>query len=116
MKKGCYDNGIGTLFSIGPAGADVGKGLENKYFKATIIDGWTVFEDPKFAMMRIYPENDKGMYAPSIHLKFEGPISGHFEWAGTPEQAIGDMAKKYQGSGPDKEVINGVEYYKTGYT
>lgn len=100
----------------GGASADAGKAFENKYFKASIVEGWTVFEDPKLPVMRIYPEKDQGMYAPSINLKFEGPISGHFEWAGTPEQAAGNMAKNYKGSGPDKEVINGVEYYKTSYT
>lgn len=100
----------------GGASADAGKAFENKYFKAGIVEGWTVFEDPKLPVMRIYPEKDQGMYAPSINLKFEGPISGHFEWAGTPEQAVGNMAKNYKGSEPQKEVINGLDFYKTSYT
>lgn len=88
-----------------------GEAFENAFFKATITDGWTVFDDSKVKMMRIYPKNDTSMYAPTIHLKFEG----NGNWPGTPEGAITDFAKNYKGSAAQKEVINGLEYYKTTY-
>ncbi len=100
----------------GGAAEAQGKAFESKYFKVTLMPGWTVFEDTKLPVARIYPEKDTGMYAPTIHLKFEGPLSGHYEWAGTPDKAIADMSKSYGGSAPEKEVIGGLEYYKTTYT
>ena len=92
-----------------------GSVFENDFFKADIPEGWTVFDDSKVAMMRIYPEKDKSVFAPTIHLKFEGKKAGRSEWSGTPEQSIADMAKNYKGTAPEKVVINGVEYYKTTY-
>ncbi len=85
--------------------------FENTFFKAEIPEGWTVFDDSKVKMMRIYPEKDTSMYAPTIHLKFEG----NGNWAGTPESSISTMAKEYKGSEPEKVVINGVEYWTTTY-
>ena len=94
-----------------PAKKSGGEIFENDFFKATIVKGWTVFDDSKVKMMRIYPKNDTSIYAPTIHLKFEG----NGNWGGTPEQAIANMANNYSGTAPEKEVINGVEYYKTTY-
>lgn len=85
--------------------------FENSFFKADIPAGWTVFDDSKVKMMRIYPEKDTSIFAPTIHFKFEG--SG--KWGSTPEQAIKEMAGNYEGSAPEKEIINGVEYWKTMY-
>jgi len=85
--------------------------FENDFFKAEIPKGWTVFDDSKVKMMRIYPEGDTSMYAPTIHLKFEG----NGNWAGTPEDSISTMAKNYNGTEPKKEVINGIEYWTTTY-
>jgi|GEM_PF-1456228 len=113
IVNGCGGNG-NEPGNAAPAGKK-GEVFENKFFKATIPQGWTVFDDSKLGMMRIYPEKDTSMYAPTIHLKFEGPISGHFEWAGTPEQAISYMATNYNGSAPEKITINKIEYYKTTY-
>lgn len=85
--------------------------FENNFFKATIPDGWTVFDDSRVKMMQIYPKNDASMYKPTIHLKFEG----NGNWSGTPENSIADMAKNYNGTAPEKVVINGIEYYRTTY-
>lgn len=85
--------------------------FENDFFTAEIPEGWTVFDDSRVKMMRIYPEGDTSMYAPTIHLKFEG----NGNWAGTPEDSISTMAKNYNGTEPKKEVINGIEYWTTTY-
>jgi len=85
--------------------------FENKFFKAEIADGWTVFDDSRVKMMRIYPENDTSSSAPTIHLKFEG----NGKWTGTPEKSINYMAEKYNGTSPEKVTIEGMEYYKTTY-
>lgn len=104
----CGGSGEGGAADAGKKGGDV---FENAFFKATILDGWTVFDDSKVKMMRIYPKNDTGMYAPTIHLKFEG----NGNWGGTPEGAISDFAKNYNGSTPEKTTIMGLEYFKTKY-
>jgi hypothetical protein len=88
-----------------------GEAFENNYFKAMIPDGWTVFDDSKLGMMQIYPKGDTSIYRTTIHLKFEGKGN----WHGTPEQSIANMASNYNGTAPEKVVINGIEYYKTTY-
>lgn len=92
---------------------DAGKGtvFENDFFSAVIPDGWTVFDDSKVRMMRIYPEGDTSIFAPTLHLKFEG----NGNWGGTPEAAIQEMVERYSGSDPEKTVINGLEYVRTTY-
>ena len=62
-------------------------------------------------MMRIYPENDTSMFAPTIHLKFEG----NGKWSGTPEGSISTMSEEYKGTAPEKVIINGIEYWTTTY-
>jgi len=103
-------NGAGadTAKASAKKGGDV---FENDFFKVTLAEGWTVFDDSRVKMMRIYPKDNKSIYAPTIHLKFEG----NGNWAGTPEQSIANMANNYNGTAPEKEVINGIEYYKTTY-
>ena len=94
-----------------PAPKNSGEVFENDFFKATLPAGWTVFADSRVQMMRIYPKADTSIYAPTIHLKFEG----NGNWSGIPEQAIADMARDYKGTAPEKVVINGIPYYKTTY-
>jgi hypothetical protein len=88
-----------------------GEVFENDFFKVTLQPGWTVFDDSKVKMMRIYPKNDTSIYAPTIHLKFEG----NGNWAGTPEESINSMASNYKGTAPQQVTINNIQYYKTTY-
>ncbi|MFC2146590.1 hypothetical protein ACFLRT_04425 [Acidobacteriota bacterium] len=106
----CGGGGESSGGEAQPAKAN-GEVFENDYFKATIPVGWTVFDDSKLAMMQIYPKGDTSMYRTTIHLKFEGKGN----WHGTPEQSIASMASSYNGTAPEKIVINGTEYYKTTY-
>jgi hypothetical protein len=111
---GSKDSGIGIGIDTPKASAPKSGGevFENHFFKVTLVEGWAVSEaDSRIGMMSIYSKSDPSSYAPYIHLRFEN--FGGF--SDTPEQVTAGIANNMGKSGTpaEKEVINGIEYYKT---